>query len=548
MEMKYKFLAIIFLLLFGLVNISAAPEEFATGSAVSEPFDVSVEVSSAIPYLRITKPVAGDVYITSKNIPLEYTSANDEYMWYNIDLGQNKPVKEIFNASPGLHTLYLYANNSLGMTVESVDFSVRPEELKIEYGEIFSDDLGNATTDFNQSSLSELQNLHGIIIDKLSAGKISFLEGINVTDDLDPTDNFVDIDSNIKISFNRIEINSVNLPNFNKSAELTLYGLSFLNPRILKDGKSCSDCSLVSYNYQTGDLKFIVNSFSVYSAAETVVEVPVVTSRGGGGSSTREIIIETTSTEDNFLIDKSLLKIFITHGGFVEKEIVITNKNEFDIEFTLEIRSEQSFMNFEGHTFNIKAGESKTIGLEFLGKENAKPGLYFGEIVFRAEDLNKELYFILQLSPKKSLFDVLVTIPDEFMVSRPGGHVFFKVGLLNMGQKEKEDVIMETSVFDEWGKSIFFKKESFAVHASAERLGEFTVPMDAVEGEYFIFVKVDYSGSIAVASSGFFVKDSLSIPSKENIFLILVLISLIIFWILHQRRHKKKKKKKKVKK
>lgn len=541
MKIQYKFITIIFLFLLfmGFTDALVIPSEFTTGSSISKPFNVSVVVLEAIPYLKITKPVEGDVYITSKNIPLIYTSANEINMWYNIDLKQNKSIKEFFNTSHGQHTLYLYANNSLGLTVKNVSFTINSSRLRIDYGDIFSYDSEKITTNFNESSLLELQNLHDIEINRPNAGKISFLEGINITDDLDPTDNFVDIDSNIKISFNRIEVNSENLPNFNKSAELTLYGLTFNNPRILKNGESCLDCSIVSYNKGTGDLKFIVNSFNVYSADETV-SPPAVDNPSGGGGSSNSKVEENTEIEDNFLINESLIRIYVSHGNFIERKIMITNKNKFDIEFTLEVDSKEAFINFEKQVFNIKAGESQFLNFRFLGREDADPGLYFGKIIFKAKNMNKNLFFVLQLNQKKSLFDVVISLPEKFSISYPGSQIFFTVSLFNMGVVEREDVIMETSVFSSSGKIIFSKRESFAVQTSVERLEELTIPEDTSEGTYFILAKVNYSGNIAIASKSFIIKNRIIFSMEEMdisvlIVLLFILVLLIAFLISHKK-------------
>jgi hypothetical protein len=68
------------------------------------------------------------------------------------------------------------------------------------------------------------------------------------------------------ISYNSISLNSVKYPQFNKSATLSLYNLSFSkNPVVLKNNQLCIDCSSISYS--NGNFIFIVNSFTNYSAA-----------------------------------------------------------------------------------------------------------------------------------------------------------------------------------------------------------------------------------------------------------------------------------------
>jgi len=118
---------------------------------------------------------------------------------------------------------------------------------------------------------------NGPVFENSGYGKISFQEPVNLSGGIDS--------SNINISFNRIEVNSTALPELNMPATLTLYDLTFSDPRILKDGSVCTDCNEVSYS--GGDLVFNVTSFSVYSAEETPTGTPgTQTVIGGGGVST----------------------------------------------------------------------------------------------------------------------------------------------------------------------------------------------------------------------------------------------------------------------
>jgi parallel beta-helix repeat protein len=116
----------------------------------------------------------------------------------------------------------------------------------------------------------------GPVIENSEYGKIFFQEPVNLSTGIDS--------SNVNISFNRIEVNSTALPELNTSATLTFYNLTFNDPRILKDGAVCSDCSELSY--ENGTLVFNVTSFSVYTTEETPVEQPPQQGSvfvGGGG-------------------------------------------------------------------------------------------------------------------------------------------------------------------------------------------------------------------------------------------------------------------------
>ncbi len=76
-----------------------------------------------------------------------------------------------------------------------------------------------------------------------------------------------DLDAAIAIDSNFLAVNSLLLPEFNKAATVTLYGLSYRDPVLLKDEVLCgSACSIKSYT--AGDLIFTAPGFSNYSSQE----------------------------------------------------------------------------------------------------------------------------------------------------------------------------------------------------------------------------------------------------------------------------------------
>jgi len=89
----------------------------------------------------------------------------------------------------------------------------------------------------------------------------------------DQTINFddADLDSYINISYNYLSLNaSISaLPCLSRSAILTLYNLSFIQPIVLADGENCSSSQCTIISYSNGNLTFSVTNFdNAYSAAE----------------------------------------------------------------------------------------------------------------------------------------------------------------------------------------------------------------------------------------------------------------------------------------
>lgn len=130
---------------------------------------------------------------------------------------------------------------------------------------------GATTTDFG--SITDLSSVSDFTLENTSYGKITFAEPVNLSEG-------ADIDANVEISSNKI---SVNLPALNKPAVLSLYNISFSNPKILKDGADCPANVCKILGKDNGILVFSVIGFSTYSAANIEPQPPGPTYGGGGG-------------------------------------------------------------------------------------------------------------------------------------------------------------------------------------------------------------------------------------------------------------------------
>ncbi len=127
----------------------------------------------------------------------------------------------------------------------------------------------------NTTNLLEvnLSNISRLTFENVSSGKIIFPSSIDLS-------NSSDLESHIVVSNNSIYVDSTNVPELNTSAILTIYNLSFSNPRVLKDGVVCTSC--VEDSYTDGVFTFNVTSFSTYSSEETPTN-PENSDTGGAG-------------------------------------------------------------------------------------------------------------------------------------------------------------------------------------------------------------------------------------------------------------------------
>ncbi len=153
-----------------------------------------------------------------------------------------------------------YRTNLTGHSVYiSKSFPQTSNEFYLKIVPVLSTNFDDSTTDLTAVNLSSISNL---IIEKSSYGQISFSQSVDLSAG-------ANLNSHVSISNNYISIDSSALPALNKPATLSLYGLTFSNPRVLRNGAVCPSSVCTEVSYSGGTFTFTVTGFSSYSAEET---------------------------------------------------------------------------------------------------------------------------------------------------------------------------------------------------------------------------------------------------------------------------------------
>jgi len=489
---------IIFLIL--LLNITETKTSEITGDAiigesitgeVTQIFGINITVVGP-PILTITNP-KNHTYITNISRPLTFDVVDEDNIWYNLDNGVNITITNSisFNTSIGSHTLYLFANNSNGETTKNVVFFINLTRFIIIYDE-FNGSLKGETPDLYNFSYEDLQNMTDLILENAENGKIKYNVIINITDDENITDNQLDLDSNVNISFNRIEINSTALPNFNKTVTLSLYNLTFSNPRILRDGSICTSDICVKESYTNGILIFNVTEFSIYSAEET----PVVFSPPGGGSGGLR-------PAKDFSIDKEKITISFKVNESIKKE-TITLKNIGDINLRMNLENKfEKFLVLDETNFLLSRGDSKTISLVFIKNENIVPGVYTGEIIVEGGGKIREILIVLEVESIEPLFDVVLTIPEKFWIINQGENLVLESDIINLGGPIEGKLSVNYIIKDLENNIIVMDKDFVSIKDRLSLTKEIRLPKSISSGNYVAIVEVIYQ-DLKVVSSRFF--------------------------------------------
>ncbi len=119
-------------------------------------------------------------------------------------------------------------------------------------------DFNGSTTDLTGNDLTDMQ---GVILEVWPYATVEFLENITIS-------SCIDIDSNAGIGPGYVSIDTTQLPELNRSANITMYSINLTVPQILLDGAECPSDICTEVNYSGGTYKFNVTHFTNYSVRE----------------------------------------------------------------------------------------------------------------------------------------------------------------------------------------------------------------------------------------------------------------------------------------
>ncbi|MEK6876535.1 MAG: hypothetical protein AABX63_03930, partial [Nanoarchaeota archaeon] len=179
------------------------------------------------------------------------------------------------NTAVGGYNWSINCTDNLGFNGSSEDRIFFLVSMPTKPSEAISNEtIFNGTTT-NLSSVN-ITNITNFVTEVTGFGKINFSDSVDLSQALN-LGNFINMTSN------KIELDSNTLRELNKSATLYLYGLTFTNPRVVRDGIVCPSSVCTEVSYSGGTFAFNVTHFTTYSSEETPGGGGSGSSGGGGG-------------------------------------------------------------------------------------------------------------------------------------------------------------------------------------------------------------------------------------------------------------------------
>ncbi|MEK6984159.1 MAG: hypothetical protein AABX33_06305 [Nanoarchaeota archaeon] len=369
---------------------------------------------------------------------------------------------------------------------------------------LFVSMMGNFNGSSTNLSLVDNRNITYFALENTNFGKINFSENVDLSEGYD-------LDNLVNLSSNKIELNATALAVLNKSSTMYIYGLTFSNPRILRDGSICTSSICTRKSYSGGTLVFNATSFTIYSSEDTPSEPSQASSSGaggggGGGGGGRPLPFPNRT---DFKVDKTTLKVVLKQGQEKEEVLSITNigTSSFDVKtFFHEIGRFMSSPAESELTNTLNLNEEKKVKLVFKAMHNEKPDIYTGKIRFKSPSKEEEIDTLIEVDSAEPLFDVDIEVLPKTKEIFPGEELLLDISLFNVRGFGRVDVVVEYSMKDFNGNVLATEHETLAVETQAKLTRKVLVPSDIQPGTYAVYAKVIYGNSIGTSSDLFEVK------------------------------------------
>ncbi|MAG78901.1 hypothetical protein CMI40_00815 [Candidatus Pacearchaeota archaeon] len=395
-------------------------------------------------------------------------------------------TSEIFNITAIVSDGTTTTSRAWDLTVASVPFS--------------SNFTSSETT--NVSSISNLSQSTNIILAN-TQGKISF--GSQALD----LSNVFDLDSYVKITNGIVAINTTKYSQLNKSATITLTGLTYTTiPKILYNSgftttaseitSECSFCNVTSYTSPTttsGVVVFTVDHFSSFKIVGSGKKFDVdsfddLDTCEDGEQGNLSISVKDPDDGDDFKPEEEIeIDVKVTNNGDDDKRIVVEsilyNINEDDEEESDKSDSEK-----------VKEDENENFDLVIDVPNNFDDGddyIIFIKAYEKGEEDTQCNFEIIDIDLEREDHDVIVEDVSLLpLINSPGGSIEVIVDVENVGGKDEDDVYIELT---ENILGISEKSELFDIEKSGDddTFSEsffIKIPENANKGDYDLNIKV----------------------------------------------------------
>ena len=256
-----------------------------------------------------------------------------------------------------------------------------------------------------------------------------------------------------------------------------------------------------------------------FTIAPAVSSGSGASSSGGGGgsggfsapaatSSTNESTVVRASDRSPFLEVPEGLSFSVFINVATTRSFIVKNLRSYTVTLTVGMEGLDDYLSV-GAPLTIQPGEEREIT---LAVKALREGLLTGMILLSDGSRQVRIPTVLNIRSENFLFDAGIAIRSEGKRVVQGDGLKTQINLLQVGPKQKVDVVATYVIKDFSGKIYLEETETFYVLESKEFVKEFDTSQ-LPEGTYILGLEIQYPGAFATSSSQFEVVSSSLISS-----------------------------------
>jgi hypothetical protein len=234
----------------------------------------------------------------------------------------------------------------------------------------------------------------------------------------------------------------------------------------------------------------------------------------------------------DFTVDKDFLKASVKQGETVVEHVKVNNTGGTTLSFNLSVDALGKSVMLSDYSFTLLPGESKSIAVAFIPRDDVLPDIYTGSLVVKAGNITKSVMLVMETKPRKSLFDIYVNLEKTSLEAVRGEEVEADILMYNFGEIKPTSITLYYSLRDFNGRDLFYNREAMSVEEQKLVKRSIKIPEDAELGFYQFYARVEY-GNQTAASGGLIkvVEEKPEIPKAEygvDYLAIMILLAAII--------------------
>ncbi|MFC1801548.1 hypothetical protein ACFLZB_03710, partial [Nanoarchaeota archaeon] len=414
---------------------------------------------------------------------------------HHIDVGSTLSSVTV-QALSDSYTFTTGSGGSYTVRVEVTDSSnaVTSHQWNIEiFDKPIADTFNGDTTDFSTMSEEDLSSVN-LILEKTSYGKIVFDNPVDLRD-------VVDLDTYVHIGQDIFALDSVQLPDLDYPATITLYGVTVTNPVIYYSSifstnsndadKLCNFCTIQSY--ENGELTFHVDHFSSFAIKEaTSPDIVLPDSiQVGSDDAEREQNVTTQFTISNPGTTDAVDSVVISSNALGKYDVQFSTGTTYTSQLTV----------------NLNPGESKNINVRTYIPQNEDGGLHsIGQISAANDDYSDTAP--LYIYPENNLDLISVKVDGDSVSDgettdiKPDTTLEVEVEVKNIGDLDFDEVNIIATIYDLDGDDVEEETNFELKDGKKEEVTlSFEVPEDLDEDQYDLNIEIEAEDEDGVTHS-----------------------------------------------